>query len=68
MISACCASWQWLYSLDVVDQMDIPKSRVDPNHITFSACVNACGRAWQWQMGLELCKADQRMELMINIR
>jgi len=31
---------------------------LEPNDITCSACVSACGKAWRWQMELELCTAE----------
>lgn len=55
VISACCTSWQWRRSLDVLSRMG---HGLEPNDITCSACVSACGKAWRWQMGLELCTAE----------
>lgn len=62
VISACCTSWQWRRSLDVLSRMDGQDGHdghgLEPNDITCSACVSACGKAWRWQMGLELCTAE----------
>ena len=64
-ISACCRSKLSEQALKLFEAM--PKAKVDPNVISYSAAISACEKGGQWQQALKLFEAMPKAKVDPNV-
>lgn len=57
-----CEAWQWKEVLQLLG-----KPKVEPDLISYSAAISACGKAKQWMLALCLLRESQNLALEVNI-
>lgn len=68
VISGCYTSGDWRRALRLLERMtQDPRPEAQPEVLSFSLVLKACGRGRRWETALELL-ADMQVEFLLGIR
>ena len=65
VISSCGKSNLWIHALTLLEAM--PKAKVQPDVISFSAAISACEKGGQWQGALSLLDTMPKAKIRPNV-